>query len=156
MDQAAPLLSPKEITLSGQDGKERKYILSKFPAVQGREIISKCIASSVPQLEKYDISEETMLKMMAYVAVPQKNRPLRLITRELVDNHVPDWEILDKLEKEVIQYNCSFFLADRPLTFFDVCLKMMNQKASEILTTSLEPLLQTAKQPSTNSPPSTV
>ena len=150
MSDLAPFLQPKEFTVSGQDGKSRTYILSKFPAVAGREIISKITASSIPQIDKYDINEAMMLKMMGFVGIPQKNGTLRLTTLALIDNHVPDWEILDKLEKELIQYNCSFFLRDKPLTFFDVCLKMVEEKATEISTILLQPLSQMAKQPSTN------
>lgn len=150
MSDLAPLLEPKEFTVLAQDGKPRTYILSKFPAVAGREIISKLTASSIPQLDKYDISEAMMLKMMSFVAVPQKTGHLRLTTQALIDNHVPDWETLDKLEKEITQYNCSFFLRDKPLTFFDVCLKMVQEKATEISTILLRPLSQMEKQASTN------
>ena len=145
-----PRLEPKEITIQTQSGKPRTYVIYKFPAVAGREIISKTIAASIPDLEKYNISEETMLKLMSYVAVQNNGSPLLLTTQALIDNHVPDWETLDKLEKEVLQYNCSFFLNDKPLTFFDVCLKIVEQKATEISTILLRPLSTMEKQLSTN------
>ena len=145
------LLSPKEFPIMCQDGKERTYIFSKVPAVQMREIICKITASSIPDIDKYEINHETMLKMMSYVAVPQKTgMDLRLTTESLVNNHIPDWEALDRAEKCLLQYNCSFFLADRPLTFFELCLQMVKQKATEISTILLQPLSRMEKPPSTN------
>jgi len=145
------LLNPKEFPIMCQDGKEKTLIFSKIPAVQMREIICKITAASVPDIEKYEINQETMLKMMAYVAVPMKTGvDLRLTTAELVNSHIPDWEALDRAEKCLLQYNCSFFLADRPLTFFELCLQMVKQRATEISTILLQPLSQMEKQHSMN------
>ena len=55
-----------------------------------------------------------MLKLMCFVAVPiEGTTPIRLMTRELVDNHAGDWETLVKIEKEMMEYNCSFFKEGR-------------------------------------------
>jgi hypothetical protein len=144
------LLQPKDFKVVCQDGKERTYLLSKFPAVQGREIISKYPLSAMPKIGDYAVNEETMLKLMSYVAVEQKNGNLRLSTMALVNNHVPDWETLGKIEIEMMQYNCSFFLKDKALTFLDACLQTIVSKATEILTASLQPSSVTTKQPFTN------
>ena len=112
------LLNPKEFPIMCQDGKEKTLIFSKIPAVQMREIICKITAASVPDIEKYEINQETMLKMMAYVAVPMKTGvDLRLTTAELVNSHIPDWEALDRAEKCLLQYNCSFFFSRQALNF---------------------------------------
>lgn len=142
------LLEPKEFKINDQKGKERKYILSKFPAVQGREIVSKYPLSAMPKLGDYAVNEETMIKLMSFVAVEtSKGIQQRLSTIDLVNNHVPDWETLAKLELEMMQYNCSFFLRDKALTFLDVFLQMATQKVSEILTTSLQQSYRQEKQP---------
>ena len=144
----AELLEPKEIKITGQDGKERTYIISKFPAVIGREIVSKYPLSAMPKLGDYEVNQETMLKLMAHVAVPMKSgEPLRLSTQVLVDNHIRSWEDLAKLEYETMQYNCSFFLKDKALTFLDVFSQMVTAKISEILTTSLPQSSQKTRQP---------
>ena len=150
MSNPSPLLQPKEFVVEGQDGKNHTYILSKFPAVQGREIISKYPLSAMPKLGDYAVNEETMLKLMSYVAVPQKATPLRLETIALVNNHVDSWETLAKIEIEMMQYNCSFFLKDRALTFLDVCLQTLTARATEILTTSLQSSSTVTRPPSTN------
>lgn len=104
------LIQPKPVTITTMAGEQREYILSKFPAIAGREIIVKYPLSSMPKLGDYAISEETMLKLMAFVAVPLENGgQLALTTKALVNNHVPDWETLAKIEVEMLEYNTSFF-----------------------------------------------
>ena len=134
------LLEPKEFTLTGQDGKEHTYIISKFPAVQGREIVSKYPLTALPKVGDYGVNEETMLKLMSYVAVEtKKGVQQRLTTLDLVNNHVRSWEDLAKIEMEMMQYNCSFFLRDKALTFLDVLIQKVGEKVFEMLTPSLHP-----------------
>ncbi|OYW78786.1 MAG: hypothetical protein B7Z19_06535, partial [Polynucleobacter sp. 32-46-5] len=118
----AELLEPVEITIpvADKDGYEKTYILSKFDAVAGREIVFQYPTSVIPKLGDYKLNEELMFKMMSYVAVPQDSGiPLRLTTRALVNNHVPDWETLYIIEKEMMKLNCSFFRNGRASNFFD-------------------------------------
>lgn len=130
------LLEPKDFTVTTQAGEERTYILSKFPAVAGREIIAKYPLSAMPKLGDYAVNEETMLKLMAYVAVPTDNGELPLKTRALVDNHVPDWETLARIEVGMMEYNCSFFGNGRASTFF----AGIAQKAQALITKTLTDL----------------
>lgn len=103
------MLQPKEVSIKTQDGSERVYVLSKFPAIAGREIIAKYPLSAMPKLGDYAVNEETMLKLMGYVAVNIDGKPLQLTTRALVDNHVPDFETLMRIEVAMMEYNVSFF-----------------------------------------------
>lgn len=151
-----PMLEPKEITIEAQDGSKKTYIISKFPAIAGREIVCKYPMSGMPKLGDYEVNEETMLKLMAFVAAkPASGDPIPLQTRELVDNHVPDWETLGKIEIEMMGYNCSFFQNGKISSFFDNIKATARQLISSTLTDSLEQLLQTAKQASKNSEKST-
>jgi len=128
------MIEPKEITIETQRGESRVYVLSKFPAIQGREIIAKYPLSAMPKLGDYQVNEETMLKLMAFVAVPQEGRePLRLTTRALVDNHVPDWETLARIEFAMMEYNVSFFGNGKGSTF----LEAITQKAQAFLSKTL-------------------
>lgn len=128
------MLEPKEITVETQKGDKRVYILSKFPAVQGREIIAKYPLSAVPKLGDYGVNEETMLKLMAFVAVPRdEGGPLCLTTRGLVDNHVPDWETLARIEVAMLEYNVSFFANGKGSTF----LEAITAKAQAFLSQTL-------------------
>lgn len=141
------LLEPKETEVNG-----RTYILSKFPAVAGREIISKYPTANLPKLGNYTVSEETMLKLMKYVAVPIEGRePMCLTNRDLINNHVPDWETLVKLEWRMLEYNCSFFQNGKSSAFLDKLAGMLAKlKITETLTDLSAKSSQAGKQPSTN------
>lgn len=145
------MIEPKEITLTTQGGVERTYILSKFPAVAGREIVTKYPVSNIPKLGEYQQSEEVMLKLMAFIAsVASDGTQVALTTRALVDNHVPDWETLAKLEWSQLEYNTSFFGKGLNSDFFE----NFSQKAVTWISKTLTPLLvtslQAAKPPSKN------
>lgn len=150
------LLQPKEIIISDQDGKERTYILSKFPAVDGREIVAKYPISALPKLGDYAVSEETMLKLMSFVAVDNNGTPLRLSTRALVNNHVPDFETLAKIEMGMMEYNCSFLRDGRISNFLQGFARNLQESTFKTLTDLLARLSPQEKQPSTNSEPSTL
>ena len=113
MGQVHNLIQPKEVSFKYNDGEkdiEKKYFISKFPAIAGREIVAKYPLSNLPKLGDYDISVEAMLKLMSYVtAVTTDGSEVALTTQSLIDNHIPDWEVLIKLEAAMLEYNCSFF-----------------------------------------------
>lgn len=101
------LLEPKEESFKAQSGVEKTYILHKFTAIAGREIVAKY---NLAKDGDYAIGEETMFKLMNFVcAIDANGKPLRLSTAALVDNHIPDWEVLARIELAMMQYNCSFF-----------------------------------------------
>lgn len=128
------MIQPKEITISTQAGENRTYVLSKFPAVQGREIVAKYPMSAMPKLGDYAVNEETMLKLIGFVAVPRDGaEPLKLSTRALVDNHIPDWETLARLEVAMLEYNCSFFGNGKGSTFFEAIAKKAQAFLSQTL-----------------------
>lgn len=141
------MLEPKEITVQTQKGEDKVFILSKFPAVAGREIVAKYPVSAMPKLGDYAVNEETMLKLMTYVSVPTDGGSLALSTRALVDNHVPDWETLAKLEWAMMEYNCSFFGNGRASSFFEGIAQKLQQFLMKTLTDSLAQSSQKTKQP---------
>lgn len=143
------MLQPKEVMIKTADGTERPYVLSKFPAIAGREIVAKYPISAVPKLGDYGVNEETMLKLMAFVGVPREDaEPLRLTSRNLVDNHVPDWETLGRLEVAMLEYNCSFFANGKASGFFEAIAQKLPTLISQTLTASLAQYSQAAKRPS--------
>lgn len=150
------LLQPKEILVKTLSGEEKTFVISKFPAVAGREIFAQYPFSLLPKVGEYKLNEALMLKIMGYVGVATTDpaRPQVLNTRALVDNHVPDWETLARLELAIMDYNCSFFASGGASTFFAGLGATANRKITEILTGLLANLSQAAKQPSTNSEPS--
>jgi hypothetical protein len=83
----------------------------------------------MPKLGDYEVNEATMLKLMAYVGVPVegKDAPLMLNTRALVDNHIPDWETLARVEIAMMEYNVSFFANGKASGFLEL---IVNESAS--------------------------
>lgn len=151
----ADLIDPSELVLEDDKGTPHTYVLSKFPAVQGREIIAKYPTSALPKIGDYAVSEEVMLKLMSFVAAVSNGTQVRLTTQALVDNHVPSWEMLAKIEMAMMEKNCSFF---RKGTLYaslaDVAQKSL-QKISEMLTQLSAQSSAQGRPPTTNSEPST-
>lgn len=146
------MLEPKEITIKTQAGDEKTYIVHKIPAIPAREIVTKYPLSNIPKLAEYPQSEEVMLKLMAYVGVPVpgNDKPLMLTTRALIDNHVPDWEVLMKLEMAALAHNVSFFEKDAISGFFENMTPKVAAWISKTLTPLLAASLQTEKPRSKN------
>lgn len=149
------MIQPKEVQISAPSGESKTFIISKFPAIDGREIIAKYPLSGMPKLGDYAVNEETMLKLMAFVAVPVGDTQVSLTTKTLVNQHAGDWETLAKVEIAMMEYNCSFFQNGKISGFFDSVKAKAQQLTSKTLTDSLQQLLQTAKQASESSEKST-
>lgn len=129
------LIEPKEVPIPDQHGREKVFILSKFPAIQGREIIAKYPLSAMPKLGDYAANEETMLKLMTFVAIPREGgEPLPLSTRGLVNNHCADWEQLARVEMAMMEYNVSFFGNGKGSTFLDAITAKAQAFLSKTLT----------------------
>jgi hypothetical protein len=141
------LIEPQETTIDG-----KIYILSKFPAVEGMEIMLQTPMSVLPKLGSYPITQEMFLKVMCYVGVPRESgkEPLRLSSKDLVNNHVKGPESWLKILKEMAEYNFSFFQNGRALSFLEGLIQTLPQSSSGTLTESLGQLSQKIKQPSAN------
>lgn len=145
------LIEPKELTLTTQAGVEKTFLLSKFPAIAGREIVAKYPVTNMPKVGEYQQSEEVMLKLMAHVAVVNSDgTPQRLTTRALVDNHVGDWETLAKIEWSQLEYNVSFFAKGRSSDFYEHLIAQAQPWITKILTALSGPSSQAGKPPSTS------
>lgn len=147
-----PLLHPRPVTIKTLDGSEKTYILSKFPAIAGREIVAKYPLTALPKVAEYSQNEEIMLKLMCYVAVEVADgTTIPLTTRALVDNHFPDWETLAKVEIEMMRYNTSFFGKGEISSFLKVISQNLLKQISPTLTPLLQQLSEAIKRRSNNS-----
>lgn len=140
------LLQPKTQSIKLADGTEKEFILSKFPAVEGREIVTQYPLSAIPKLGDYKVNEEIMLKMLSYVAVPTEGGQLVLSTKALVNNHVPDFEALIRLEAAMLEYNCSFFGNGSASNFLEIIVTKARALISQTLTDSLGQLSKRGPQ----------
>lgn len=133
------LLEPKEVEVTTLNGQTKLYIISKFPAIAGRAIVAGYPLTAIPKVSDYGQNEEMMLRLMCYVGIPRGTideplEPLMMTNRHLVDNHVPDYETLIKLEIEMMKYNTSFFGNGSASTFVGEMLKKSLLSASPMLT----------------------
>ena len=120
----AELIKPIEMPIKNRDGVEKVFILSRLPAIAGREVLAKYPVTNIPKLGEYKASEEAMRLMMNHVAVPRdEGQPLRLSTAALIDNHVEDGEQLLRIEWEMLRYNTSFFGAAGKSGFLEHMVK---------------------------------
>lgn len=142
------MIEPEIREIETPSGEVKKFTISKFNAIAGREIVSQYPISGMPKLGDYATNEAIMLKMMAFVAVQAGDVQIPLTTRELVNNHVPDWETLARLEMEVMQYNCSFFGNGKVSGFLDDLTAKLPESILSILIPLLERFSLPEKQPS--------
>lgn len=147
------MLEPKELELTDSSGKTRVFFISKFPAIAGREIVTKYPLSNIPKIGEYQQSEDIMIKLMSFVEVQVGDHRHALSTKALIDSHVGDWETLAKVEWAMLEYNCSFFPGGLNSGFFGSFSKTAGEWISRTLIPLLAQSLQAAKPPSGNSKP---
>lgn len=146
------LIKPKEITVTDADKSEHTFIISRFPAIAGREIIASYTSSLIPKTGEYKVSQEAMLKLMKHVAVvTEDGTEIVLRTASLVDNHVPDAEALIRLEIEMMRENTSFFQRGGSQTLAGYLLEQANKFAPKIMPMLTRLLQQSSAQ---DTPPS--
>lgn len=144
------MMHPKPILIGN-----KKFILSKFPATDGREIVTQYVSSGLPKIGDYKRNEELLFKLMAFVAIELPSGPLLLTTKELINNHIENWEDLAKLELEMMDYNCAFFRDGRASSFFEGIAQNVQAWILKTLMASSPQSSPMEKQPSTNLEPST-
>lgn len=145
------LLEPLEVDIETPDGGSKRFIISKFPAIAGRKIVSQYPVTGMPKLGDYDQNEHIMLELMKFVAVPTDNGEIALSTQAMINNHVPDWETLAKLEIKMMEYNCSFFGNGKASSFLEGSLQSIQQLITQTLTDLLAQSSAQGKQPSGSS-----
>ena len=135
------MIEPTEVDIELPSGSTKKFILSKFPAVLGREIITQYPTSAAPKIGSYSLNEELMFKLLCHVGIPVEGKdPIMLKTRALVDNHIPDWETLIKVEWAMMEYNCSFFSQGKMSSILDLMMSKADGLISKMLTQFVQQL----------------
>lgn len=141
------LLEPKQVEINGY-----KFIISKMPCTVAQEVIFKLPTGLIPLISNFSQAEDMAYKMLSFCErVYTDGRPnVPLISKALIDNHIPDFDTLIKLENECLTYNYDFFANGKLLGFLNKGLSLAESKASGILTDLLDKLLQAEKQPTSN------
>jgi len=142
------LIKPKDIEVEDIDGNIINVRISRLPATIGREILVQYLPSAMPKVGDYKVNEDMMLKLMAHVAVVNKDGDaISLSNKTLVDNHIPDWQTLAKIEVEMLRYNTDFFDNGKISNFFEVIKTKAQALISKMLTDSLAQSSKENKQP---------
>jgi len=115
------LLKPKEVELKDLDGVTHTYTIHRLPALLGREIGYQFIGANMPRVGDYELSVELNSKLMAHVTKKIGDLEQPLNTPELIENHVPDWELLSSLEDAMLDYNTSFLAQGKDSIFSTIC-----------------------------------
>jgi hypothetical protein len=120
MQNPLGLIEPKEVLIDG-----KAFILSKFPAVEGREILTGSLEKISYKNGEYPKSEELMYKSLSYVAVPGSPglAPTLLTNKTLINIHMstscPAWTLV-QVEKAMEKHNFGFLLEGLASTSSDV------------------------------------
>ncbi|MDR1367912.1 MAG: hypothetical protein LBJ76_04250 [Candidatus Accumulibacter sp.] len=147
----AELRNPKEVTIQCQDDSERTYIISKLPAIAGQKLVTQLPMTSLPKIGDYGKFEELGVELLGYVeAILPDGRKQRLSTRDLIDNHVPDWEALTRIQKEMAIYNVSFFQNGKLSVSFESIAQKVITWLAPMLTDLLQPSLANVSPLSAN------
>lgn len=139
----ADLIKPEEITVLDGEDNPIVFVISRLPATVAREVITQYPISAAPKIGDYARNEELMLKMLAYAGVAGKGangEPLMLKTRALIDNHVPDFETLVRLEMAMLEKNCSFFARGKASNYLGSLVDKVQALITSTLTDSLRSL----------------
>ncbi len=141
------MIEPKEVIVEG-----KQFIIHKFPALAGREIMTQYPISDIPKGDEYKVHEALVLKMMAFVGVKIEgaSTPLMLTTRELIDNHVTSWSMCIGIERAIAEYNSGFFPDGRPSTFLEDIAQKLISSITKTSTDLSEQSSIVEKLPTTN------
>ncbi len=131
------LLEPKEIEINGY-----KFIISKMPCTVAQEVIFNLPTGLIPILSEFKKTEEQAFKMLAYCerVYTDGRGNVPLISKAIIDNHVPNFDTLIKLEYECLNYNFDFFGNGSLLGFLNKGVSLAKSNVSEILTDLLDKL----------------
>lgn len=141
------LLEPKEVEINGF-----KFIISKMPCTVAQEVVFNLPGGLIPVLSDFTKAEEQAFKMLSYCErVYTDGHSVPLISKAIIDNHVPNFDTLIKLEHECLQYNYDFFGNGRALDFLNKAVSLAKSNVSEILTDLLGKLSHPEGQPFGNS-----
>ncbi len=131
------LIKPKEIECKSIDGDKYKFTISRIPATYAREIITQYPITGAPKIGNYEANEKLMIKLMSYVEViGPKGGAIRLTSRTLIDNHVVDFDVLGRIEYEMLKYNSNFFNIGK----ISKGLKGFESNITQLVTRILTPL----------------
>lgn len=139
---AGILLKPKEIDVNGY-----KFIISQMPCTVAQEVAFKLPPGLIPIMGNFTQAEDMYVKMLSFCErVYDDGKHIKLINKTVIDNHIPDFQTLLLLEREVIEYNYGFFNPEKLLDLLNGLLSHAESRVSKILTDLLDKLSHQGEQ----------
>ncbi len=140
------LIEPKDVQIDG-----KTFVISKLPATVAVEIMMRSAGNAIPKAGDFATIEAMMLKTMCYVAIKRAGIPdLTLSSRELIDNHCPNWTTYMKVLEGMRGYNNLFLIQENLLTFLERIIATLPAKIRSILTPESQPLSTPSSLPLSN------
>lgn len=99
------MIKPKTITVVDIDGDEKQYIITRFPATVGMEILYRLPSSGIPKIGDFAELKEVRDDIFKYVYAVTENGEISLSTNALIDNHITDGETAYKVMGAMLSYN---------------------------------------------------
>lgn len=141
-------IQPKEYVCEEAGGT---FILSKFPATVGREIMIKYPMYNAPKIFDWLKSEEVMLVAMRYVAKKLPDREIVLENKTLIDQHIsPGGLSLARVEFAQLRYNFDFLDPGCAFNIWTILRTELEESAVRILTRFVDLSSQNTLQLSAN------
>ncbi len=101
-------LKSQLVPISGVDGDTKTFKIHRVPATMGREIFTQYVPTALPKAGDYESNEKLMKKLIAFAQVQVDDGSFVVLNSVNLDAHVSDFEMLVKLEWEMVKYNTSF------------------------------------------------
>ena len=145
------LLDPKDYDITDQAGTLRHYRLGKIPYLDGgREVCSQFFTTIRPC--DYQLNEALSLKMFKHVSVvTDDGTEIQLKSKDLINNHVPDFTTGIQLEGAMLEHNAGFSVLGKIRKFQQQWSQGLPEWITKILTQLQAVSRQQAKPPTTNS-----
>ena len=132
--QPMPQIKPLEVTIKSIDDGEKEFRISRVPATQGREIFTQYMPTAMPKIGDYKSNEKLMKMLMCFVDVKAADGSwIRLDNEVILNSHVTDWEMLVKIELEMVKYNTNFFSPEKLSNALSGFNKSLPQRITSIL-----------------------
>lgn len=129
-----PLIKPQETTVNNMDGEAKEFRISRVPAIKGRELFTQYMPTAMPKLGDYKSNEKLMKELVSFIEVKTASGEwLRLSNDAILSSHVTDWEMLVKLEMEMIKYNTNFFNPEKLSSALNKFNQTLPEKIIKIL-----------------------
>jgi len=99
------MIKPQEIKVVDMDGEEKTFVITRFPATVGMEILYKLPTSGMPKIGDFEVLKGVRDDVFKYVYVKVGDTEIPLNTSALINQHLTDGETAYKVMGAMLSYN---------------------------------------------------